>query len=159
MCRRSQGWVGASAGALGPDAKARPHAARVHSKKLADVDESERPIMPLGCDPFENFQPFAVPHAEVSPLNTPNGVFEYRCYERDFGEEQLRPRKQVRWKLDTVVGDRGVLPGLGIAYVLPYVLEHRSPLSKPSFHIEIRHGAVPGHHRETPVREKQWPTA
>ncbi len=130
--------MGASAEALGPDSKARPRAARVHSKKVADIDESERPIMPLGCDPLESFQPLAVRHAGAGSLNTPNGVFEYCRHQSNFGEELLRSgARELGWKLDAVVSDRGVVPGLEMACVSPCVLEQRLPLWKPSFNIEL----------------------
>ena len=74
--------------------------------------------MPLGCNPFESFQPLAARHAGAGSLNARHSVFEYCCDERDLGEEQSRSAAQeVRRDIDAVVGDRGVIPGLEMAYV------------------------------------------
>jgi hypothetical protein len=90
-----------SADEFGPNSKARPHAGRVHSKKVTDIDEGERPIVPLGCDPAESFPPLAARYAGAASLDAPHGVFEYCRHESYLGEARSRSTPQkVGRKLD-----------------------------------------------------------
>ena len=58
------------------NSKSLPYRLRTNSEQIADIDESKRPVAPVGCDPFESLRGLAVRHAASNALNATHSVLE-----------------------------------------------------------------------------------
>lgn len=123
-----------SAATFVSNSKSLPHRLRINSEQIADIDESKRPVAPLGCDPFESLRGLAVRHAASNSLKATHSVLEYCRGERYLREAHACPvGREVRGKSHAVIGDRRVVPrGLIGGCLSPLVSEHSVTSVKPS---------------------------
>src|SRR5437867_10288122 len=79
------------AATLVPNSKSLPHRLRINAEQIADIDESKRPVAPLGCDPFGSLRGLGVRHAAARSLKATHSVLEYCRDERYLREVHACP--------------------------------------------------------------------